>query len=91
MPLITYISTYAPESDKNDPVAYTNHMVNRFNYVLGENIITPTSTLIEIKQAIKDKGLNPEKTITEAHLSLENPAVLKDLKLNSFVPKSNQD
>jgi len=89
MPLITYISTYAPASDKNDPVAYTKHMVDRFNQVLGKDVINSNTTLIELKQAIKDKGLNPEKTITEAHLSLENPAVLKELKLNSSTPKSN--
>lgn len=81
MNLFTYISKYAPAEDNNDPVKYTSHMVSYLNKSLGKNIITKDSTLYEIKESLIKAGLDPEHTITKAHLSIEDPSVIKDLNL----------
>jgi hypothetical protein len=79
MSLSDYIHRYAPAKDKNDPVKYTNDMVNRFNQVIGRNVITKDTSLGELKEALIEAGLDPEHTITKAHLQTEDPRVLKDL------------
>jgi hypothetical protein len=77
--LSDYIHKYAPKSDGNKPVEYTEFMANKFNQVLGENVITKDTPVVDIKEALMEAGLDPEHTITQAHLSMENPRVLKDL------------
>lgn len=79
MSIWDYIHRYAPEKDKNDPVKYTNDMVNRFNKIIGKNIITKDTSLGELKEALIQAGLDPEHTITRAHLQTEDPSVLADL------------
>lgn len=81
MDLFSYISKYAPAEDNNNPKAYTNNMVNYLNKQLGNKVITKDSSLAEIKQKLIEAGLDPEHTITKAHLSVEDPSILKDLKL----------
>jgi len=86
MSLSDYIHRYAPAKDKNDPVRYTNDMVNRFNQVIGRNVITKDTSLGELKEALIEAGLDPEHTITKAHLQTEDPRVLKDLGIASGKP-----
>lgn len=81
MNLFTYISKYAPAEDNNNPVAYTNHMINYLNKSLGKSIINKDTSLLEIKNKLLEAGLDPEHTITKAHLSIEDPSILKDLNL----------
>ena len=81
MSIWDYIHKYAPAKDKNDPVKYTNDMVNRFNQAIGSNVITKDTSLGELKESLMEAGLDPEHTITKAHLQTEDPRVLKDLNL----------
>jgi hypothetical protein len=81
MSIWDYIHKYAPAKDKNDPVKYTNDMVNRFNQAIGSNVITKDTSLGELKEALIEAGLDPEHTITRAHLQTEDPSVLKDLDI----------
>ncbi len=77
--LSEYISKFAPEQDNNNnPVSYTNTMVRYFKskgLVVNEN-----STLSSIKNDLLKKGLDPEHEFTKAHLSVEDPKVLQNLK-----------
>ena len=77
--LSDYIHKYAPKSDGTKPVEYTEFMAKKFNQVLGEDVITKDTPVVDIKEALMEAGLDPEHTITQAHLSMENPRVLKDL------------
>lgn len=79
--LASYISKYAPKEDNNDPASYSSHMVNYLNKQLGKTLITKDSTLSSIKDALSAAGLNPEHTITKAHLAMEDPKVLKELNI----------
>ena len=81
MSLSTYVSKYAPKEDNNDPKSYSNHMVNYFNKQLGQNLITKDSTLSDLKNKLSEAGLDPEHTITKAHLAIEDPKVLKELNI----------
>ncbi len=76
-----YIHKYAPAKDKNNPVRYTEFMANKLNQALGENIITKDTPVVDIKEALLEAGLDPEHTITQAHLLMENPRILKDLNI----------
>ena len=82
MSIWDYIHKYAPAKDKNDPVKYTNDMVNRFNQAIGSNVITKDTSLGELKEALIKAGLDPEHTITRAHLQTEDPRVLRDLNIS---------
>ena len=86
MSIWDYIHKYAPAKDKNDPVKYTNDMVNRFNQAIGSNVITKDTSLGELKEALLEAGLDPEHTITRAHLQTEDPSVLKALDSQSNTP-----
>ncbi len=81
MTIWDYIHKYAPAKDKNDPVKYTQDMVNRFNQAIGKNVITKDTPLGELKEFLIEAGLNPEHTITKAHLQTEDPRVLRDLNI----------
>jgi hypothetical protein len=83
MSLWDYIHKYAPAADKNNPVKYTQDMVDRFNRVIGENVITKDTSLGELKESLSQAGLDPEHTITRAHLQTEDPSVLKALDSQS--------
>jgi hypothetical protein len=54
-------------------------MVEKLNQALGSNVITKDTPVADIKEALYEAGLDPEHTITQAHLLMENPRVLKDL------------
>jgi hypothetical protein len=86
MTIWNYIHQYAPAEDKNDPVKYTNDMVNRFNKKIGKNVITKDTTLGELKESLNEAGLDPEHTITRAHLQTEDPSVLRDLDAKTNTP-----
>lgn len=86
MTISEYINKYAPAADKNDPVKYTNDMVNRFNQKIGSNIITKDTSLGELKESLNQAGLDPEHTITRAHLETEDPSVLKALDAKNNTP-----
>jgi len=81
MTIWDYIHKYAPAKDKNDPVKYTQDMVNRFNQAIGKNVITKDTPLGELKEFLIEAGLDPEHTITKAHLQTEDPRVLRDLNI----------
>lgn len=77
--LSTYISKFAPKEDNNDPKSYTQSMIKYFN---SKGLkITIDSTLGEIKNELIKLGLDPEHEFTKAHLKVEDPTVLKDLKI----------
>lgn len=81
MSLSDYIHHYAPKSDNNNPVRYTEFMANKLNQALGENVITKDSSLGDIKEALIDAGLDADHVITQSHLAMENPRILKDLNI----------
>jgi hypothetical protein len=54
-------------------------MVEKLNQALGSNVITKDTPVVDIKEALYEAGLDPEHTITQAHLLMENPRILKDL------------
>jgi hypothetical protein len=54
-------------------------MVKKLNEALGSNVITKDTPVADIKEALYEAGLDPEHTITQAHLLMENPRILKDL------------
>jgi hypothetical protein len=83
MSLSEYIHGYAPKKDKNDPVRYAQFMADKLNQALGKNLITPTTSLGDIKETLIDAGLDAEHVITKAHLSMENPRILKDLNVST--------
>jgi hypothetical protein len=79
--LSEYINGYAPKSDGNNTDNYIQFMINKFNQVLGGNVITKDTPVSDIKEALLDAGLDADHVITQAHLSMENPKILKDLNI----------
>jgi hypothetical protein len=79
--LSEYIHKYAPAKDKNKPVEYTEFMADKFNQLLGENVITKDTPVSDIKEALLDAGYDADHIITQAHLSMENPRILRDLNI----------
>ena len=76
-----YISKFAPKEDNNDPKSYSNHMVDYFNKRLNSTSISLDSSLSQIKNALMQKGFDPEHEFTKAHLKIEDPSVLKYLNI----------
>ena len=83
MSLSEYIHGYAPKKDKNDPVRYTQFMADKLNQALGKNVITANTSLRDIKETLIDAGLDADHVITQSHLAMENPKILKDLNITS--------
>jgi hypothetical protein len=79
--LSEYIHKYAPAKDKNKPVEYTEFMADKFNQLLGENVITKDTPVSDLQEALLDAGYDATHIITQAHLSMENPRILKDLNI----------
>ena len=77
--LSDYISKFAPKDDGNDPQSYTSSMVNYFNSK-GLNV-NKDSTIDEIKKKLIRLKLNPSEEFAKAHLRVEDPKVVKLLKL----------
>jgi len=79
--LSEYIHKYAPASNNNKPVKYTEFMADKFNQLLGENVITKDTPVSDLQEALLDAGYDATHIITQAHLSMENPRILKDLNI----------
>lgn len=56
-------------------------MADKFNQLLGENVITKDTPVADIKEALLDAGYDADHIITQAHLSMENPKILRDLNI----------